>query len=187
VTSAQPSQAQPSPYAGRARGGRSTKDMALSMAVLLIPVFLFLIGYRVFFAGDAPIPVDAAQIYATAQHDAHFQVLVPQDLPSGWTPIAAKFDPPVGAAVLRVSYVTPAKSGLQLIESDRPVDSLLPDELGTDAQPGNLTDIAGRQWREYPVVKGGGRALVLAADGYTTVITGTATDNDMRTFAAMLH
>jgi hypothetical protein len=187
VTSAQPSQAQPSPYAGQARGGRSTKDMALSMAVLLIPVFLFLVGYRVFFAGDAPIPVDAAQIYATAQHDAHFQVLVPRDAPPGWTPIAAKFDPPVGAAVLRVSYVTPAKSGLQLIESDRPVDSLLPDELGTDAQPGNLTDIAGRQWREYPVIKGGGRALVLAADGYTTVITGTATDNDMRTFAAMLH
>jgi hypothetical protein len=163
VTSAQPSQAQPGPYEGRARGGRSAKDMALSMAVLLIPVFLFLIGYRVFFAGDAPIPVDAGQTYATAQHDAHFPVLVPQNLPSGWTPIAAKFDPPVGAAVLRVSYVTPAKSGLQLIES------------------------AGRQWREYPVAKGGGRALVLAADGYTTVITGTATDNDMRTIAAALH
>jgi hypothetical protein len=93
----------------------------------------------------------------------------------------------VGAAVLRVSYVTPAKSGLQLIESDRPVDALLPDELGSDAQPGNLTDIAGRQWREYPVAKGGSRALVLAGDGFTTVITGTATDNDMRTFAAALH
>lgn len=161
--------------------------MALSMAVLLIPVILFLVGYRVFFSGDAPIPVDAAQVYATAQHDAHFAVLVPQDLPPDWTPIAAKFDPPVGAAVLRVSYVTPAKSGLQLIESDRPVDALLPDELGSDAQPGNLTDIAGRQWREYPVAKGGSRALVLAGDGFTTVITGTATDNDMRTFAAALH
>jgi hypothetical protein len=161
--------------------------MALSMAVLLIPVFLFLVGYRVFFAGDAPIPVDAAQIYATAQHDAHFPVLVPQNLPAQWTAIAAKFDPPVGAAVLRVSYVTPDKAGLQLVESDRPIDALLPDELGTGAQPGNLTDIAGRQWRVYPVTKGDGRALVLAGDGYTTVITGTATDNDMRTLAATLH
>jgi hypothetical protein len=37
------------------------------------------------------------------------------------------------------------------------------------------------------VAKGGSRALVLAGDGFTTVITGTATDNDMRTFAAALH
>jgi hypothetical protein len=173
--------------AGRARGSRSAKDMALSMAVLLVPVFLLLVGYRVFFAGDAPIAVDAAQTYATARHSAHFAILEPRDLPPGWTPIASKFGAVADGSVLRVSYVTPGSTGVQLVESDRPVDSLLPDELGADAQPGNLTDIAGTQWRVYPAVKGGGRALVLAGDGYTTILSGTATDGDMRTIAAALH
>ncbi len=179
--------AQPSGYsAGRARTGRSPRDMALSMAVLLVPVFVLLVVYRVFFAGDAPIAVDAGQTYATARHDAKFPVLVPQGLPSRWTPIASKFDLLADGSVLRVSYVTPSGTGVQLVESDRPVNSLLPDELGTDARPGNLTDIGGRQWREYPSVSGG-RALVLAADGYSTILTGTATDADMRTFGASLR
>lgn len=172
---------------GRTRGARSPRDMALSMAVLLVPIFVLLVVYRVFFAGDAPIAVDAGETYATAQHGAHFTVQVPRDLPPGWTPIAAKFETVTDGSVLRVSYVPPARTGLQLVESDRPVNSLLPDELGSDAQPGNLIDIGGLQWRTYPVAKGGGRALVLAADGYTTMISGTASDADMRTFAASLH
>ena len=60
--------------------------MALSMAVLLVPIFVLLVVYRVFFAGDAPIAVDAGETYATAKHSAHFTVEVPQDLPPGWTP-----------------------------------------------------------------------------------------------------
>jgi Protein of unknown function (DUF4245) len=188
VTSAQPQQPDASQFArGRAGGGRSVKDMALSMAVLLIPVFLLLVGYRVFFAGDAPIAVNAGDTFATARHSAHFPVLEPQDLPPGWISIAAKYEPVADGSVLRVSYVTPRRTGVQLIESDRPVDKLLPDELGADAQPGDLVQIAGRQWRQYPVAKGGGRALVLAEDGRTTILTGTAEDKDMGTFATYLR
>jgi Protein of unknown function (DUF4245) len=161
--------------------------MALSMAVLLVPVFLLLVGYRVFFAGDAPIAVDAGETYATAKHDAHFTILEPVDLPPGWTSIAAKFELADSGSVLRVSYVPPDRTGLQLVESNQAVDSFLPDEVGSDSQPGNLIDINNLQWRVYPVAKGGGRALVLAGDGYTTVIVGTATDQDMRTFAASLR
>jgi hypothetical protein len=188
VTSAQPHEpAGGQLVGGRARSGRSVKDMALSMAVLLVPLFLLLVGYRVFFAGDAPIPINAGETFATARHSAHFPILEPQDLPPGWTSIAAKYEPVADGSVLRVSYVTPGRTGVQLIESDRPVDKLLPDELGADAQPGNLKEIAGRQWREYPVAKGGGRALVLAEDGRTTILTGTGEDKDMRTFAAYLR
>jgi Protein of unknown function (DUF4245) len=180
---------QPSPAAaaGPVRSGRSARDMALSMAVLLVPIFLLLLGYRVFFAGDAPVGVDAGQVYDTARHDAHFPVRQPRDLPSGWVPIAAKFGAEADGSVLRVSYVPPDRSGIQLVESDRPVNALLPAELGADAQPGNLTDIGGRQWRQYPQVQGGGRALVLAEDGRTTILTGTAEDSTMRTFAAALR
>jgi hypothetical protein len=141
----------------------------------------------VFFAGDAPVAIDAAGTYATAKHDAHFTVLEPVELAPGWTPIAAKFELDNDGSVLRVSYVPPDRTGLQLVESDRPVDAFLPDEVGSDSQPGDLIDIAGQQWRVYPDAKGGGRALVLAGNGYATVIIGTATDQDMRTFAVSLR
>jgi hypothetical protein len=155
-----------------ARSGRSARDMALSMAVLIIPIFLLL---------------GAAQTYATARHSASFPVLEPGGLPGGWTAISATFGKVDDGSTLRVSYVPPAKTGLQLVESDRPVNALLPDELGGAAQPGNLETVGGRQWRTYPVAGDGGRALVLAEDGRTTIITGTASAADLRTFAATLH
>jgi hypothetical protein len=177
----------PGPATRQAAGGRSARDMALSIAVLVIPIFLLLGVYRVFFAGDAPIGVDASQTYATARHDAPFPVLVPTGLPGGWTPINSSFGKVSDGSVLRVSYVPPAKTGLQLVESNRPVNSLLPDELGGSAEPGNLETINGQQWRSYPVTQHGARALVLAQNGQTTIVTGNASDEDLRTFAAALH
>ncbi|HEY2673533.1 MAG TPA: DUF4245 domain-containing protein [Rugosimonospora sp.] len=175
------------PAARQAAGGRSARDMALSIAVLVIPIFLLLGVYRVFFAGDAPIAVDASQTYATAKHDAPFPVLEPSGQPGGWTAISATVGKVSDGWVLRVSYVPPAKTGLQLVESNRPVNSLLADELGGSAQPGNLERIGGRAWREYPSVHTGARALVVVDDGRTTIVTGTASDTDLRAFAASLQ
>jgi len=105
-----------------ARSGRSPRDMALSLAVLLLPVLLLLGIYRLAFSGDAPIPVDAAQTFATARHSAHYPVLEPVGLPARWTAINATF----GGGTLRVGYVTPGGAGVQLVESGRAVD----DQIG---------------------------------------------------------
>jgi Protein of unknown function (DUF4245) len=166
-----------------ARSGRSPRDMALSLAVLLVPVFLLLIVYRLVFSGDAPIGVNAGDTWATARHGAHYAVLEPAGLPAKWTVISATF----AGGTLRVGYVTPDAAGLQLIESDQPVDRLLPAELGTDARPGDLVTIGGRQWRTYPVARDGNRALVLADADRTTIVIGTASDTDLRTLAAALR
>jgi len=157
--------------------------MALSLAVLLIPVLLLLGIYRLAFSGDAPIPVNAADTFGTARHSAHYAVLEPAGLPAKWTVISATF----GGGTLRVGYVMPGGSGVQLVESDRPVDDLLPAELGTDAKPGDLITIGGRQWRAYPVARDGNRALVLADAGRTTIVIGTVPDADLRSFAATLR
>ncbi len=171
------------PPARPARSGRSARDMALSLAVLLVPVFVLLIVYRLVFSGDAPIAVNAADTWATARHSAHFTVLEPVGLPAKWTVISATF----GAGTLRVGYVTAAGAGIQLVESDQAVDQLLPAELGTGARPGDLVTIGDRQWRAYPVAQNGNPALVLAEAGRTTIVIGTASDADLRTFAAALR
>jgi hypothetical protein len=161
--------------------------MALSLAVLLVPIIILLGVYRYFFAGDAPVKVDPAQTYATAQHDAGYPIRQPGNLPGGWTSISSSFTRGEDGSVLRVAYVLPARTGFQLIESNRPVNSLLPDELGADAKPGSLETIGDRQWRAYPAARDGNRALVLAEDGRTTIVIGTTTDADLRTFALALH
>lgn len=157
--------------------------MVISMAVLLVPVFLLLGAYKIFFSGDAPIAVDARDTWATARHSAPYPVLQPDAPPSGWTVISASYT----GGTLRIGYVTPNGSGVQLVESDRTGDVLIPAELGDDARAGSLVAIGGRTWRAYPVVHGGGRALVLVDQGRTVLITGTATESDERTLAARLR
>src|SRR5690348_8766703 len=73
------------------RVSRRTRDMVISMAVLLVPVFLLLGAYRIFFAGDAPIAVDASDTWATARHSAPYPVLQPDGVPAGWTVISASY------------------------------------------------------------------------------------------------
>lgn len=174
------------PHDVPARRGRTPRDLVLSLAVLLVPVVALALIYQTFFNGNAPRAIDVSGTFAAARQEGAFPVEQPVGLPAGWSAITAHIDHPADGSVLRVSYVSPDHSGLQLIESDRPSDALLPDELGDQAVPGDLRTIAGRRWREYPRVRGGSRALVLAGDGWTIILVGTATAEDLRTFAAAL-
>jgi hypothetical protein len=155
----------------------------MSLAVLLIPIFLLVAAYRFVYSGDAPVPYDASGVWASAHHSAPYPVLEPAGLPKGWTLISASY----AGGTLRVGYVTPDGTGVQLVESDKTGDVLLPAELGADAQPGNLVPINGRTWRAYPAIHGGGRALVLVDQGRTIVVDGTATDSEERELAGSLR
>jgi hypothetical protein len=157
--------------------------MLLSMAVLLLPIFVLLGLYRVVFSGDAPIAIDPSPTWAAARHSASYQVLAPDGLPDGWTVISASYR----GGTLRVGYVTPAGTGLQLVESDKGLDALGPTELGSGAKPGNLVTINGRSWREYPVLANPGQALVLVEAGRTVLVAGTASPSDLRSFATSLR
>jgi hypothetical protein len=172
---------------GRAAARRTPRDMALSMAVLLVPVLLLVGAYKVFFNGDHPREVNPAAAFVDARHAARFPVHEPGGLPAGWSAISYGYATEQGFGTLRVGYVTPGGDGVQLVESDRPVDALLPAELGEDARAGSLVDIGGRQWREYPMARDGNQALVLAEDRGTTVLVGAAPMADLHTFAAALH
>jgi hypothetical protein len=173
------------PHEPAVRPGRPVRDMLISMAVLLVPVFALLGAYWVFFSGNAPVAVDASGTWATARHGAPYPVLQPEGLPKGWTVISASYR----GGTLRIGYLSPAGGALQLVESDRAGDVLIPAELGSDARPGNLVTIGGRGWRDYPIVHGGGRALVLVDQGRTVVINGndSATESDERALAGSLR
>jgi hypothetical protein len=156
--------------------------MLLSLAVLLIPVLVLFAVYETVFSGAAPIAVDPSDTWTTARHSATFTVLQPRGLPAKWTVTSARF----ASGTVRVGYVTPSGTGLQLVESAAPVDQFLPAELGDTARPGNFVTIGDRQWRSYPLVRSDNRALVLVDDGRAVVVIGSASDTDLRAFAAAL-
>jgi hypothetical protein len=173
--------------AARGRAGRSPRDMALSMGVLLVPILVLLGVYNFLYNGDHPRAIDPSGTIASARHSAAFPVLAPEALPSGWTVVSSVYQKLADGSTLRLGYVTPGRAGLQVIESDRPVNTLLPAELGGNAQPGDLVEVGDGRWRDYPEARDGSRALVLAENGRTVIVIGNGSADDLRILASSLH
>jgi hypothetical protein len=161
--------------------------MALSMGVLLVPIVVLLALYNFLYNGDHPRAIDPSGTLTSARQSGSFPVLAPGGLPGGWTVVSSSYAKQSDGSVLRLGYLAPGKGALQLIESSRPVNTLLPEELGADAQPGGLLPVADRQWRAYPVARDGSQALVLAENGRTVIIIGTGPEGNLRVLAGSLR
>ena len=160
--------------------------MVRSLAVLLVPIALLLIFYRVVLSGDAPITVDPAATIQEAQQAAAFTVVVPQGLGDDWHTSSAKFARQTTGATLRIGYVDPDKDPVQLVESSVPADSLLPGELGDKAKAlGNFRTTAG-VWRLYDG-RPGEKALVLSEPARTIVVVGRTDVKNLETLATALR
>ncbi|WP_433298056.1 DUF4245 domain-containing protein [Actinoplanes sp. CA-030573] len=169
----------------RRREERSPRDMALSLAVLLVPIALLLIFYRVVLSGDAPVTVDPAATLQEARAAGVFTVATPTGLSDDWRPASATFQRQTNGATLRIGYVDPDKDPVQLVESNVPAATLLPGELGTSAKAlGNFRTPAG-VWRVYDG-RPGEQALVLADPARTIVIVGKTDMKNLETLASSL-
>lgn len=165
--------------------GRRPRDMALSLLVLLIPIMLLLGVYR-WLGGESPTVVDPSSAYADARASRLFPVAEPDGLSSGWRPVRSSFRRGDDGAVLRVGFLSPGDGGLQLIESNRPSDILVADELGADARDEGVGHIAGREWRRYARANGE-RALVLVQPDRTIIVVGRGELTDLVTLAGSLR
>lgn len=156
--------------------------MALSMLVLLVPVFLLVGFYRFLGHETAPV-VDTATVYDSAHRANAFPLLTPEGLPSGWRIASATFT----AGVLRIGITAPDSGELQVVESAAPAASLVPDVVGRSAQAGEMLDLDGGQWQRFDNGRPGERSLVLSTTGRTVVVVGQATDAQFRRLAESLH
>ena len=159
--------------------------MVLSMAVLLIPIALLLIFYRVVLNGDAPISIDPGSTIQEARSAHAFPVTVPGDLGRDWHVSSATFQRQAGGATLRIGYVDPGGHGLQMIESSVPPATLLPAELTASAKPVDTFRSAARVWRRYDT-RPGEQALVFSEPNRTIVIVGDASSKHLETLASAL-
>jgi hypothetical protein len=164
---------------------RSPRDMALSLAVLIVPIALLLIFYRVVLSGDSPVTVDPAPTIQEARQANAFPVVVPQGLGDDWHASSATFVRQAGGATLRIGYVDPDDDPIQLIESSVPAATLLPTELSRSAKPLTTFRAGNGVWRLYDG-RPGEKALILS-DGTRTIVVLGATDvRNLETLAASL-
>lgn len=167
------------------RGGRSPRDMALSLGILLLPIALLLLFYRLVLDGDKPVSVDPAPAVQQARAASGFEVLEPRGLGDDWHTITATFAKEADGATLRLGYVDPEKDPLQLIESSVPTARLLPAELGKSPQAESTFRDGGRTWQRY-TARPGESALVLLEKGRTIIVVAPAGSKRLEPFAATL-
>jgi Protein of unknown function (DUF4245) len=156
----------------------------ISLAVLLVPVFVLVGGYQLISGRNEPVEVDTAPALAEAEA-AGMAVAAPAGLADGWVPVSAVFQRPAGGLTLRIGYITPDGPSVQLVQSTVPAERLLPSELPDGAQPAGTVDVAGEPWQPYQN-QDGERALVHLAPDLTTMVVGATSEAQLRDLAASL-
>jgi hypothetical protein len=167
------------------RASRRPRDLVLSLLVLLVPIALLIGVYRVVHKGDEPLVVDAAPVIAEARAAGDLPVTEPAGLDQRWRVLSARYVGGDGAAVLRLGYLSPSGAGFQIVQSDRPADALLAEELTASARPLGGERLGDRDWQRYRG-RPGERALVLLEPKRTVLVVGAGSDAELAALASAL-
>ncbi|AVT33841.1 DUF4245 domain-containing protein [Plantactinospora sp. BC1] len=168
------------------RSQRSTRDVVISLLVLLVPIAL-LIGFgRVVLGAEQPVVIDPAPVFQEARNANAFPVSEPTGLSDDWRTVTAQFRREAAGATLRLGYLSPDGGGVQLVQSSLPADELIPAELTRDGRPQGTAEVAGRSWQRY-TARPGESALVLLEPGRTVLVVGRVPERDLRQIVAAMR
>ncbi|MBV1849085.1 DUF4245 family protein [Catellatospora tritici] len=127
-----------------ASGGRTPKDMVMSLGVLLVPVLLLVLGYRLFYGWNDAVTVDPTPAIESAGR-ASMAPLPGAVAPDGWQTVTAKWSD----GKLRIGYLDRDNHGARLVQSRTSAAELVKAELGEKAQLGEQTSVGGVTWQRY--------------------------------------
>ncbi len=174
----------------RSRVRQTARDMVWSLAVVGVFVaFLVAVTYR-----EKPDPVrvvDPAPAVAQARAQAAFVPVVPVGLPAAWRPTSARYERAAvsavpNAALWHLGYLTPtdAYAAVDQVEGDPTVavralvEGARPSGVGTGTFAG---------WQRWQTADGRRTAYVLPGSASTVVVSGSADDRELATFADALR
>lgn len=166
-------------------------DMARSLGlILVIIVALLFIGpaRALIFPGKDRMPaVDYTGAVSGFDDVAGSGAVVPSSLPSDWRANAASVDNISSAPHLHIGWAVPGSAFAGLDESTSAATSLLRSVTGRQSlQVRSTTTIAGAAWSVRRSDRGE-TVLTRNVNGTVVVITGNATDAQLRLLAASLH
>jgi len=168
------------------------RDMALSLAVLLVPVVLI-----AWFFTRTPAPtitaVDWRPELIRARAQSPYPVLAPANLPSGWTPTRIGWAR-AGEQWLQgtatgntwtIGYLSPDKIYLAVDQADGPRLSFISATTRQGSADGT-SNLGGLRWTRMLSQDGRTRALVNPQAKVTTIVVGDTTYAALEAFAQSL-
>jgi Protein of unknown function (DUF4245) len=159
---------------------------AILVCLALIAVMWLLTRFQGAGGEDAdPAPtVEYADAFEQARAQADFDVLAPRQAPPGWRATSVEWEQAGPIQTWRLGFVTPSEEFVGVEQSNDASGDVV--EAATPAdQPGAPVIIAGETWQTLTAADGE-TAFVLAGDDVTTVVTGTAPEDELVTFVESL-
>lgn len=169
-----------------ARLRQTVGDMIRSLALVLAVVFVIvLLAWRP--EPEAVKVVETAPVVALAAAGAEFPVTAPIGLADGWRPTSARWEPTERSEsrpVLHLGYVTPGDEYAQVAQSTARSEPYFA-EQADNGSPTGTQDIEGTVWQRW---EGPDRnSLVLVSDQAVTIVSGTASWDELAQLAAALE
>ena len=170
----------------RKRLRQTARDMLISMLVVSGAVLLLVFPWNRG-PSDPVKTVDPSAVIAGARAAESWPVLAPTGQPAAWRCTSARISTASdGQDVVHLGYLTPSTEYVGLEQSATKELTFVRDQTVKADKTGTQV-IGSSTWTTYETADGTHRSLVLAQDGATYVVTGTATWDDLTTFTASLR
>ncbi|WP_137160735.1 DUF4245 domain-containing protein [Blastococcus sp. CCUG 61487] len=183
-------EAPPAPSAVERANRLSAANMIRSLLPLLV-ICLLLVAWQAFRTdeGDPVREIDPSTTVRLAEQRAGYAVPAPSGLPEDYRPTSARTD--AGFAedgdpvTLEIGFVTPSQEFAGFAVSDDPRADPLRAVL-EDATEEGAVEIGGQTWTRSTTDRGE-TAFSREADGVVVVVSGSASDDELRTVAAAVR
>lgn len=167
----------------------SAKNLVYSLAAVLgMVAVLVLIVPRVSSVSGPPVDVHATAV--DVQERTGWPIVEPVGLPEGWTATSARYTVTTGGfSTWHAGYQTPSGTYVAVEQTLDPNREWIASQTNRAPKVGTL-EAAGRTWTMYERDTKVQNSLVDApegADELTTLITGTATFDEMKQFVETLQ
>ncbi|MEV6969654.1 DUF4245 domain-containing protein [Hamadaea sp. NPDC051192] len=152
---------------------RRPRDMALSLAVLFVPILLVLGVGRFLYGDSTTATVDPAVALSSAAR-ASMSPIPQGQVPDGWKVVSAAYRD----GVLRLGYLTEADKGVQLVQGSGDPATFVRTELSASAKQDGAMEIAGADWQRW-TGRPGESALVRSTGAVTVIVVGPVGEADL--------
>ncbi|MEU8708479.1 DUF4245 domain-containing protein [Streptomyces sp. NPDC048565] len=165
------------------RGKQTVRDMILSMLVITAVAGVVYIFIPHDDKADPIKAVDYRVELATARRAAPYPVAAPAGLPEGWKPTSVSYEGRNGSG-WHLGFLDPDEKYVAVEQSTVPAKKYVPQVSQHAENTGRTREVSGRSWEVWKGSKYD--ALVLHAEGVTTVVTGSAPADRLAEMAGAL-
>jgi len=181
----------PTPSSAEIRAARFNVANMLRSLLPLVVICLLIVAWTTWRqSGDERVQtVDPSSTIQLAAARADYRVLAPADLPDDYQVTSARTD--AGKAdegdtvTLEIGYLTPSADFAGFVVSDDPGAGPVVDVVADAEEQGDV-EIAGQTWQQVTTGRGE-TAFVREVDGVTVAVTGSASDDELRTVAGAVE